>query len=55
MYRDGGTNDWAFWQLAMMWVGMIGFWAVLLLLVYFAFVRANVETRASEKHQKKRH
>jgi putative membrane protein len=35
-YGDGG---WAFWQVALMWVGMIVFWAVLIWGVYAVLTR----------------
>lgn len=37
-YGDGG---WAFWQVALMWVGMIVFWAVLIWGVYAVLSRTT--------------
>ena len=39
MFWNGG--GWPFWEVALMWVGMIAFWAVLIWAVYALIINAT--------------
>ncbi len=39
-----GNAGWAFWQVALMWVGMIAFWGLLIWAVYALITGANRRT-----------
>jgi putative membrane protein len=37
----GYGSHWAFWQVALMWLGMIGFWALVIGAVYAIVTQSN--------------
>ena len=46
MFWNGG--HWAFWQVALMWAGMIAFWGLLIWFVYSRFTAASGSSSPSD-------
>ena len=44
-----GNAGWAFWQVALMWVGMIAFWVLLIWAVYALITGASRRTGQEQR------
>lgn len=49
MFWNGG--QWTFWQVALMWVGMIAFWGLLVWAVYYFISGALRDSRTSDSSE----
>lgn len=47
MFWNG--SQWAFWQVALMWIAMIAFWALLVWLVYYLVTGAIRDSRRGDE------
>lgn len=52
MFPYDGT--WGFWQMALMWVGMVAFWGLLIWLVYLLVTRATGDRRGRDAEDPRR-
>lgn len=50
MFWNGG--GWPFWEVALMWVGMIAFWALLIWAVYALVTRATWRPGAGDEEHR---